>query len=148
METVDNLQDESAETVESEGMPPLRPGEPVPEEDVSIETSTVILDEIYPPEMPAPPRKRIRAEWILAAIALLAAAALAWVAILCRPYYRAADDPEALVVRRHHEEICHFLAPAGQPERMHKTFMLWHLHMFVVRRSCMKFYGIFPPPGA
>ena len=62
METVDNLQDESAETVASEGMPPLRPGEPVPEEDVSIETSTVILDEIYPPELPAPPKKRIRAK--------------------------------------------------------------------------------------
>ena len=27
METVDNLQDESAETAASEGMPPLRPGE-------------------------------------------------------------------------------------------------------------------------
>ena len=64
-----------------------------------------VLDEIYPPEMPAPPKKRIRPEWILAAIALLAAAALAWVAILCRPYYKAADDPEALVVRRHHEEM-------------------------------------------
>ena len=35
METVDNLQDESAETAAPEGMPPLRPGEPVPEEDVS-----------------------------------------------------------------------------------------------------------------
>ena len=105
MEIIDNLEDEAAEVQKPEGMPPLRPDEPVPEEDFSMEDSVVILDEIYPPEMPAPPKKRIRPEWILAAIALLAAAALAWVAILCRPYYKAADDPEALVVRRHHEEM-------------------------------------------
>ena len=105
METIDNLEDEAAEVQKPEGMPPLRPDEPVPAEDFSMEDSVVVLDEIYPPEMPAPPKKRIRPEWILAAIALLAAAALAWVAILCRPYYKAADDPEALVVRRHHEEM-------------------------------------------
>ncbi len=105
METIDNLEDEAAEVQKPEGMPPLRPDEPVPEEDFSMEDSVVILDEIYPSEVPAPPKKRIRPEWILAAIALLAAAALAWVAILCRPYYKAADDPEALVVRRHHEEM-------------------------------------------
>ena len=105
METIDNLEDEAAGVQKPEGMPPLRPDEPVPAEDFSMEDSVVVLDEIYPPEMPAPPKKRIRPEWILAAIALLAAAALAWVAILCRPYYKAADDPEALVVRRHHEEM-------------------------------------------
>ena len=88
METIDNLEDEAAEVQKPEGMPPLRPDEPVPEEDFSMEDSVVILDEIYPPEMPAPPKKRIRPEWILDAIALLAAVALAWVAILCRPYYR------------------------------------------------------------
>ena len=96
MEIIDNLEDEAAEVQKPEGMPPLRPDEPVPEEDFSMEDSVVVLDEIYPPEMPAPPKKRIRPEWILAAIALLAAAALAWVAILCRPYYKAADDPEAV----------------------------------------------------
>ena len=85
METVDNLENEAVEAQKPEGMPPLRPDEPVPEEDFSTEDSVVILDEIYPPEMPVLPRKRIRPEWILAAIALLAAAALAWVAILCRP---------------------------------------------------------------
>jgi len=36
--------------------------------------------------------------------------------------------------------MCHFLAPAGQPEMMHKNFMLWPLRIFVVQRSCMKFY--------
>ena len=91
MEIIDNLEDEAAEVQKPEGMPPLRPDEPVPEEDFSMEDSVVVLDEIYPPEVPAPPKKRIRPEWILAAIALLAAAALAWVAILCRPYYKAAD---------------------------------------------------------
>ena len=98
MEIIDNLEDEAAEVQKPEGMPPLRPDEPVPEEDFSMEDSVVVLDEIYPPEMPAPPKKRIRPEWILAAIALLAAAALAWVAILCRPYYQAADDPKAKTV--------------------------------------------------
>ena len=37
--------------------------------------------------------------------------------------------------------MCHFLAPAGQPEMMHKNFMLMSLHIVVVRRSCMKFYA-------
>ena len=36
--------------------------------------------------------------------------------------------------------MCHFLAPAGQPEMMHENFMHWHLCMFVVRCSYMKFY--------
>ena len=35
--------------------------------------------------------------------------------------------------------MCHFLAPAGQPEMMHKNFMRWHLRIFVVRCSRMKF---------
>lgn len=34
----------------------------------------------------------------------------------------------------------HFLAPAGHPEMMRENFMHWHLCMFVVRCSCMKFY--------
>ena len=38
--------------------------------------------------------------------------------------------------------MCHFLAPAGQPEMMHKNFMHWHLHIFVMQRSCMKFYAL------
>ena len=36
--------------------------------------------------------------------------------------------------------MCHFLAPAGQPEMMHKNFMHRHLRIFVVRCSRMKFY--------
>ena len=35
--------------------------------------------------------------------------------------------------------MCHFLAPAGQPEMMPKNFMRWHLRIFVVRCSRMKF---------
>ena len=34
----------------------------------------------------------------------------------------------------------HFLAPAGQLEMLRENFMHWHLRVFVVRRSCMKFY--------
>ena len=37
--------------------------------------------------------------------------------------------------------MCHFLAPAGQPEMMHENFMHWHLCMFAVHCSCMKFYA-------
>ena len=29
--------------------------------------------------------------------------------------------------------MCHFLAPAGQPEMMHENLMHWHLCIFVVR---------------
>ena len=39
------------------------------------------------------------------------------------------------------QEMCHFLAPAGQPEMMHKNFMHQHLRIFVVQCSCMKFYA-------
>ena len=37
--------------------------------------------------------------------------------------------------------MCHFLAPAGQPEMMHKNFMYRHLRIFVVQCSRMKFYA-------
>ena len=37
--------------------------------------------------------------------------------------------------------MCHFLAPAGQPEMMHKNFMHQHVRIFVVQCSCMKFYS-------
>ena len=33
------------------------------------------------------------------------------------------------------------VAPAGQPEMMHENFTHWHLCMFVVHCSCMKFYA-------
>ena len=38
------------------------------------------------------------------------------------------------------KEMCHFLVPAGQPKMMYKNFMHRHLHIFLVRRSGMKFY--------
>ena len=37
--------------------------------------------------------------------------------------------------------MCRFLAPAGQPEMMHKNFMHWHLRFFVVQHACMKFFA-------
>ncbi len=36
--------------------------------------------------------------------------------------------------------MCHFLAPAGQPEMMRRNFMHRHLRFFVVQHACMKFY--------
>ncbi len=44
--------------------------------------------------------------------------------------------------------MCHFLAPAGQPEMMHKNFMHWHLRIFVVQCSRMKFYDFFRKSSA
>ncbi len=38
--------------------------------------------------------------------------------------------------------MCHFLAPAGQPEMMHKNFMHRNLRIFVVQCLCMKFYAL------
>ena len=38
--------------------------------------------------------------------------------------------------------MCHFLAPAGQPEMMHKHFMHRNLSIFVVQCLCMKFYAL------
>ena len=37
--------------------------------------------------------------------------------------------------------MCHFLAPAGQPEMMRKNFMHRNLRIFVVQCLCMKFYA-------
>ena len=39
--------------------------------------------------------------------------------------------------------MCHFLAPAGQPEMMHKNFMRRHLRISVARCSGMKFFAHF-----
>ena len=36
--------------------------------------------------------------------------------------------------------MCHFLAPVGQPEMMHKNFMRRHLRISVARCSGMKFF--------
>ena len=36
--------------------------------------------------------------------------------------------------------MCHFLAPVGQPEMMHKNFMCRHLRISVARCSGMKFF--------
>ena len=40
--------------------------------------------------------------------------------------------------------MCHFLAPAGQPEMMHKNFMHWHVRIFAAQHSHMKFYEGMP----
>ena len=37
-------------------------------------------------------------------------------------------------------ERYYFLAPAGQPEMMHKSFMRRHLRIFAVRYACRKLY--------
>ena len=39
--------------------------------------------------------------------------------------------------------MCHFLAPVGQPEMIHKNFMRRHLRIFVVLCSGMKFFAHF-----
>ena len=103
METIDELKNEAAQVPE-ETLPP-QIEEPVLDDPLADEASEIILDEVYPTEFPVPPKNRIRPERVLALIALLAGVALACMAIACRPYYKAADDPEALVVRHHPEEL-------------------------------------------
>ena len=39
--------------------------------------------------------------------------------------------------------MCHFLAPVGQPEMMHKNFMRRHLRISVAQCSGMKFFDHF-----
>ena len=39
--------------------------------------------------------------------------------------------------------MCHFLAPVGQPEMMHKNFMRRHLRISVAQCSGMKFFAHF-----
>ena len=97
MDTIEKTEEITVQTAEPEEALPTR----IPE---------LILDRPLPdgaaadfPDDAGPGKKRIRPEWVLALIALLAAAALAWMAIACRPYY--ADDPEVLVQRHHREEM-------------------------------------------
>lgn len=104
MESIDELKNETAQTSEPEEALPNQIEEPVLDNPLAENAPAAILDDVYPAELPAPKKKRIRPEWVLALIALLAGVALACMAIACRPYYRAADDPEALIVQRHHQE--------------------------------------------
>ena len=95
MDTIDQFTDETpgAEPEEiPERFPELILDRPADEGEETV----AVLDEIY---LPLPPKKRIRPEWILGLIALLAAILLIAVAAMSRPYYEAADDPEALAER-------------------------------------------------
>ena len=88
------------ETPESAPEPELTP-DPTPEPAGTVESTLVIPAEDYPEEeaVIAALRRRvhIRAEWILGAIALLAAVVLAVTIAACLPYFGARDeDPEDL----------------------------------------------------
>lgn len=85
----------SAQEVPSRNWTELAP--PVDEEPI---TEFMVVEEedfFLPPTEP----KRIRPEWVMGVIAILAAAVLLAVAVLCIPYYRQGDseDPELL---KHH----------------------------------------------
>ena len=51
------------------------------------------------PETPVPTRKRVRAEWIMAGIALVCAVLLGVVILISIPYFGQGEDPEALPQR-------------------------------------------------
>ena len=110
METIDTFTEENA-PAELEEIPEHFP-ELLVDRPGSDEETAAVLDEIYPP---APPKKRIRPEWILGLMAVLAAGLLIAAAVLSRPYYQAADDPEALVERHHPEELTE-PEPLPEPE--------------------------------
>lgn len=56
------------------------------------------LEAVYPEEDDAPP-KRVRPEWIMGLMAILAAALLLTMVALCLPYFSADEDPEPLAQR-------------------------------------------------
>ena len=74
--------------------------EPVEAKPLPVQT-TAILDETYPdaaqmPDTLKTTRRRIRPEWIMVFIALIAAAVLAVVVSLSAPYFQEDEDPQAL----------------------------------------------------
>ena len=102
MDTIEKAEERTVPEAEQEEailtqIPELVLDKPLPNESLPE-----LPDDEDLPEIPAAQKSRIRPEWILALIALLAAAALAWMAIACRPYYK--DDPQILVQRHHREE--------------------------------------------
>ena len=92
MDTIDQFTDETPGT-EPEEIPERFPELILDRPADEGEETVAVLDEIY---LPLPQKKRIRPEWILGLIALLAAILLIAVAMISRPYYEPADDPEAL----------------------------------------------------
>lgn len=66
------------------------------------EGATAILDEVYPDEnsteSPVPP-KRVRPELVMGLIAILSAALLLCMVVLCIPYFNPKEDPELLAQR-------------------------------------------------
>ena len=98
---------EQAEELQPEAVPPTEnPAEEageVPAEETSdagAPEAELILSEVFPPEAPPRPRKPIRPEIIMGLIALLSAALLIWMIVLCQPYFKEdTEDPEALLER-------------------------------------------------
>lgn len=84
-------------TVEHEELVPEKP-----------ETEAAILDEVYPVEEdreePAPP-KRVRPELIMGLIAILSAALLLTMVVLCIPYFNPDEDPELLAQRHNPPQV-------------------------------------------
>jgi len=87
------------------------------------EETTALLDESYPGEAaePAAPPRGVRPELIMGLIAILAAALLLTMVVLCIPYFNPDEDPESL---RHppretvpvEETILEPTAPETEPE--------------------------------
>ncbi len=90
---------------ESPGLPPeeaLPEEDPFPPEDT--ETAAQYMEDLdirYPPENLPVRKKGVRAELVMGFIAILAAALLPGMVLLCLPYFGSDEDPEAML---HHRE--------------------------------------------
>ena len=104
METIDNYSGDDLSALQEPEEIPAQIPELVLDRPGAAETGESVPEEaeLYLPPLPG---KRIRPEWVLGGIALLAAVLLLITAVLARPYYRAQDDPEALAQRHHPEEV-------------------------------------------
>ena len=92
--------------------------EPIPEQESPPETAQTeeIPAEEPLPEVPPKRPKGIRAEWFLGAIALLSAALLIVMVVLCIPYFETEEDPQVLIHQNHVND-----APVTLPTRPPKA---------------------------
>ena len=81
-------------------------------QDGVLAETEAILDVIYPEEAKPAPRKRIRPEAVMGILALLAAALLLTVIVICIPYFQTKEEDPDLLPQRHNTAYEAMPAPA------------------------------------
>ena len=93
-EAVEEIPEAVTEPEAAEPLPQELPEEPESEEEIP----EAWPDEMQLPDSPAP-KRRIRAEWIMAIVAALAGILLGVVVLLAQPYFTPDEDPDSLPQR-------------------------------------------------